>query len=529
MDRVRSDRLPSRSAMCDLDRDGGHVAGVSNTLFEDTELANPLLDVNRAVAPGSKSLRRSLVVTDIVSAMAAWLITLASPAGRSMLSSAGHLAAGVLLMTAVTLSFVASQRLFASRVCQIRTIELVRLSRVAVLSSLTGLVAARWIGFAHQSVGLWIGGAVVVFLLMALARSVFGHWLRVQRAAGTHTRDLIIVGSNDEGRSLADLIQCQPELGYRLVGYVGTPEPGEWSVPCLGGVAEVPAILERAGVSSVLVAASAMSSPELNRLIRELLEQGKHVHISSGLAGVDHRRLRPLPMGHEPLFYIEQRRPSRVHLVAKRTLDVVLASTALVIASPVLLIAAIAIKVADRGPVVYRQPRIGRDGNPFTFYKLRTMVPGADQQLYDLRGNNARRDGPLFKAADDPRVTRVGRFLRASSIDELPQLVNVVNGTMSLVGPRPALAHEVAVFDEDLLARMQMRPGITGLWQVEARDNPAFSAYRRLDIFYIENWSISLDVAILLSTLPVVLARAVPSKGRSSELRAEPSKPAIIE
>jgi lipopolysaccharide/colanic/teichoic acid biosynthesis glycosyltransferase len=172
-------------------------------------------------------------------------------------------------------------------------------------------------------------------------------------------------------------------------------------------------------------------------------------------------------------------------------------------------IAALAIKLSDRGPVVFRQQRVGRDGRPFRILKLRTMSPDAEERLDDLVGRNERTGGPLFKVTDDPRRTRVGRVLERLSIDELPQLWNVLRGEMSLVGPRPALPSEVEHFDADLLIRLSVPPGVTGLWQVEARDNPSFYAYRRLDMFYVENWSVLLDFSILLGTARVLLVRLV--------------------
>ncbi|HUH08861.1 MAG TPA: sugar transferase, partial [Egibacteraceae bacterium] len=147
-------------------------------------------------------------------------------------------------------------------------------------------------------------------------------------------------------------------------------------------------------------------------------------------------------------------------------------------------------------------------------YKLRTMVPDAEKRLAGLHGINEHTDGPLFKASPDPRVTRIGGLLRASGIDELPQLVNVITGTMSLIGPRPALAAEVAQFDDELRERASVRPGITGLWQVEAGDLPEFAPYRRLDLYYVENWSVGLDLSILFATAWLVAlrsARAVPA------------------
>ncbi len=227
------------------------------------------------------------------------------------------------------------------------------------------------------------------------------------------------------------------------------------------------------------------------------------------------------------MFYVESPRRSRSQMVAKRAMDLVFSCVGLVLSSPVLAFAAIAIKLDDRGPVFYRQERVGRAGRHFEVLKLRTMVPNASAQLDRLVSRN-QRTGPLFKLADDPRVTRVGRFLRASSIDELPQLLNVFRGDMSIVGPRPALPAEVEQFDPELRERVSVPPGITGLWQVEARDNPSFQAYRRLDLFYVDNWSLMLDLAIVISTMRVVTRRGIRAARGSAEFvptRVAPLEP----
>jgi lipopolysaccharide/colanic/teichoic acid biosynthesis glycosyltransferase len=208
--------------------------------------------------------------------------------------------------------------------------------------------------------------------------------------------------------------------------------------------------------------------------------------------------------------------------MVKRTLDLGLASVAVVLVLPMLAAAALAIKLEDGGPLLFRQKRVGRNGEAFTLFKLRTMVPDAEQQLQALQERNQRM-GPLFKLAADPRITSAGRILRATSIDELPQLFNVLQGTMSLVGPRPALPEEMQQFDDRLQARTQVPPGITGLWQVEARDNPSFGAYRRLDLFYVENWSVGLDLGILLATVGVVLTRGSRALRRAAGLGGQSS------
>ena len=206
------------------------------------------------------------------------------------------------------------------------------------------------------------------------------------------------------------------------------------------------------GASGVLIVASAVDPRELDRVVRHLVGSGLHVQISTGLARIGHQRMRPSPLSHQLLFYVERPKLSPWQHVLKRTIDVVVASVASVVAAPVLVAAAIAIKLDDGGSITYRQERIGRDGRGFRSIKLRTMIPNASSQLAELVALNER-NGPLFKLGHDPRVTRVGRFLRATSIDELPQLFNVLRGEMSLVGPRPALPDEVAQFDVELLDR----------------------------------------------------------------------------
>jgi exopolysaccharide biosynthesis polyprenyl glycosylphosphotransferase len=283
----------------------------------------------------------------------------------------------------------------------------------------------------------------------------------------------------------------------------------EHLVPYLGELDDVVGAVRRSQANGVLIAASSVKPTQLNVVMREMLRRGIHVHLSSGVRGVAHHRLRAQPMAHEPLFYVEPLRLASWQFACKRVIDLVGTLVAGILVLPVLAVAAVAIKVSDRGPVLYRQVRIGQGGKPFTVLKLRTMRPNADALYDELARTRAGRDGPLIKLADDPRRTKVGRVLERLSIDELPQLWNVLRGEMSLVGPRPAQPSEVERFDEELKTRHNVLPGITGLWQVEARDNPSFSAYRRFDLFYIENWSVSLDLAILVATAQRVLFRGV--------------------
>ena len=207
------------------------------------------------------------------------------------------------------------------------------------------------------------------------------------------------------------------------------------------------------------------------------------------------------------LAHLAMPRDRGVYLRAgKRMFDLLGATLALVLSAPVLLLAALAIKLESRGPVFYKSTRIGRGGRPFTFYKLRSMVNGADRHRHHLTHLNEA-DGPVFKICNDPRVTRVGRFLRSSSIDEIPQFFHVLSGEMSMVGPRPPIPEEVAQYEPWQMRRLDVRPGLTCLWQISGRSRIGFQEWMRLDLEYIKHQSVLLDLKILLRTIPAVLSR----------------------
>jgi exopolysaccharide biosynthesis polyprenyl glycosylphosphotransferase len=472
-------------------------------------------------------LRRLLVAVDAVAVAVGWAAALLIVGGLEV-ESAVHGAFGELsvlaLLAAITIVAVASQRLYLSRVCTIRAVEIVRLGRAAAIAGVASLLLPRVLPIELDTQTAVVGGALV-FLLLLVGRGGFRHWLQAGRKEGRFVRPVIVIGANDEAAGLCKLVKDHPELGFRLAGIVGSrgDELGDVPpAPILGSLDQALAVVQAAGVSGVIVAASALPQAQLNHLIREFLRNGIHVQLSSGLRGIGHRRLRAQPLAYEPLFYVEPLKLAAWQLRVKRVIDVALTVIGGVLVLPVVVAAAIGVKLQDRGPVFYRQQRIGRHGRPFTIVKFRTMVPDADKLYMELALTRAGRDGPLIKLADDPRRTRIGRVLERTSIDELPQLLNVLRGEMSLVGPRPAQESEVKAFDQELLARLEVLPGITGLWQVEARDNPHFSAYRRYDLFYLENWSVSLDLAILVATVQRVLLRGTELlfSGKRTEMAA---------
>lgn len=462
---------------------------------------------------GTGALRGRLIASDLVSVLTAWSSPLVLPGLRDGQPRAALLAGGLgaAIAVAVQLATLAGQGLYRERVRAVRVVELQRVARATMLTTLVVIAAAQTMDGALPGRRILAGGALALLALTA-SRTSYAAWLARARRAGRYALTVALVGADEHTSGVARTIREHPELGYRVVGVVAPrAASATLDLPWLGDDSDVVERVRRAGAAGVMIVTTALSPSRLNDTIRAALGAGLHVHLCSGLRGFAARRLRVLPFDREPLLYLEPVALSRWQVSAKRALDVAVGSAALVAALPVLAVAAAAIKFEDRGPLLFSQLRVGRDGREFRLYKLRTMVPDAERRLHDLRHRNVRADGPLFKVAGDPRVTRVGRFLRASSIDELPQLVNVLRGSMSLVGPRPALPNEMRLFDDHHQTRTQVPPGITGLWQVEGRDDPSFGTYRRLDLFYVENWSVGLDLVILGATAGAVLARTARS------------------
>ena len=436
----------------------------------------PAPDREPIVRDGGRWLRGVLIGLDALAVALAWCFALLLPAlvSGASASSVRRSLLEVALVIATSLVVINGLGLYRARVCGVRAVEIARLGRASVLTALVGLVVSRAVEYPIGVVEAVVG-MIVTFALLATFRGLYGGWLGRGRAWGRFCRPVVLVGTGPEACELSRLLELHPELGYRIVGVVGPPERlNEWrcEIAWLGSIANAAEALHQSEADGVVIAVSDISADDLNQLTRALLRDRVHVHLSSGLRGIDHRRLRALPFAHEPLFYLEPVSLARWQFFVKRTLDIAIASLMLLVTSPVLLVSAIAVKLQDRGPILFRQTRIGRHSEPFTLFKLRTMVPDAEARLVDLTFVNQREDGPLFKLEQDPRRTFVGRILERTSIDELPQLFNVLRGDMSIVGPRPALAHEVAQFDEELLGRQEVLPGITGLWQVEGREHP---------------------------------------------------------
>ena len=346
---------------------------------------------------------------------------------------------------------------------------------------------------------------VVVGIERIIARLVF----KRARSNGKLLRRVLIVGKNSEGWLVKDMLDRDKGLGYEVVGFVEDKlamiEGREVTdTELLRNVGETLAAVEEADCGGVIISATAMDIGTSNRLIRTLTENGVHVELSSTLCDIASDRLTIRPLGRVPMVYIEPVQRHGWRAVAKRAFDMVTAAILVVVFSPLMAAAALAVRLTSPGPIFFAQERVGRDGQLFKVLKFRTMVTNAEELLENVRHLNEA-TGPLFKIKDDPRITKAGKFLRKTSIDELPQLFNVIRGEMSLVGPRPALPSERDQWDPSLLNRLRVQPGITGMWQVNGRSDAEDGDYGQLDLYYVDNWTLATDILILLRTVPAVL------------------------
>jgi exopolysaccharide biosynthesis polyprenyl glycosylphosphotransferase len=320
-----------------------------------------------------------------------------------------------------------------------------------------------------------------------------------QRAVGG-IRNVLIVGAGGLGHRLAGYLEKHPELGRSVCGFVDDWKPLGNGV--IGRIRELPE-LARAGFVDEVILAGPHDREKTRRVVRAAQHLRLDVKMAPDLFGCEATR-KTERIGDIPLISLHEERLPVAGLMLKRALDVVGAGVALIFLAPALALLAISVRLDSRGPVLYSALRAGRKGRPFRCYKFRTMVLDADALKEGLREQN-QRQGPFFKIKDDPRITRVGRLLRRYSLDELPQLWNVLKGEMSLVGPRPHPLDDFSAYAIEHLPRLDVLPGMTGLWQVTARGDPSFQAGMDLDIEYIDRWSLGVDLRILLKTAAVVL------------------------
>lgn len=348
---------------------------------------------------------------------------------------------------------------------------------------------------------------LIVTLLMVSSRYIFRRIKHIQYSKGVDNTETLIIGNNDEGRFIYNQIKKAPHLGLSITGFVGESSEDDKSYPkVLGRVEDLESIInQNKNIKTVILIASALSFGLMQDIYCLVNKLNISALISPSLLNIISSRINVQPIAGVPLISIEKIEFKGLKLLTKRILDLTIITISLIVLLPLMLVLALMIRIDSKGKALFKQKRIGRKGEPFIFYKFRTMMENAENELENIKHLNEA-EGKIFKIKNDPRVTRVGKFLRKYSLDELPQIINVFKGEMSLVGPRPPIPSEVADYDEWERQRLQTLPGITGLWQVSGRSELPFDEMVKLDIYYIENWSPLLDAYIILKTISVVLS-----------------------
>lgn len=332
------------------------------------------------------------------------------------------------------------------------------------------------------------------------------------RAQGHLRHRVLAVGSPSAVAELNGILIANSYAGYEIVGACAPEEldvaADDYDVPLLGTVRDVRRLQDRIDADTVMVAGGGLrSAADLRRIGWDLEGTDTRLIVAPSVVDIAGQRMQMRLVAGLPLVHVEEPQVSAAGGLIKRIFDFAVAGALLLLLSPVMAAVALVVKLGDRGPVMFKQQRVGLGESSFDILKFRTMVVDAEKQLEELRHLNESKGGVLFKLREDPRVTRVGRVLRKLSLDELPQLWNVVRGDMSLVGPRPPLASEVEKYHPDHRRRLLVRPGITGLWQVSGRSGLSFDEAVRLDMYYVDNWSFVGDLVILFKTVGAVLRR----------------------
>jgi exopolysaccharide biosynthesis polyprenyl glycosylphosphotransferase len=487
-------------------------------------------------------VKTGLVVGDLLIALLSFAIAFSWREGHSILIPNGDSGAGWMWSArfapyAALLVFVLPIRVLALRYYDLYRLrgefsfveDGVRVFKATAIGSLL-IVAAAFLyrgGFQYRAFS-YARGVFVLDFILALA--AFGALRVAVRIAQTSARrrdinliPTLVVGRGPEAALFIKEMRSRSELGYRVIGVIESgafdarvvPETFE-GVPVVSDLEGLPEAIRESGANEVIITDPNVSGDALfDVMMRCGRRRGVEFRIAPNLFNCLPRKTEIDQIGALPMITLFREPLSNVARISKRATDILIAALAITLLSPLWLVIALAIKLTSRGTVFYKQERVGMDGRVFLFYKFRTMRAGADDALhreYQRRyisgqpeANMGDTERPVYKLHTDSRVTSVGRLLRRLSIDELPQLLNVLRGDMSVVGPRPPIPYEVEAYELWHRKRLDMKPGLTGLWQVSGRNRLTFDEMVRLDLFYIENWSPLLDLKIILRTLPVML------------------------
>ncbi|WFG46849.1 sugar transferase [Pseudonocardia alni] len=416
----------------------------------------------------------------------------------------GLIAAGLLVLA------LPLRRAWEGRTLGQGTTEFVRLGGAVVLADVA--LALGGLSLLVESSREWVFLIVpMTGLAMLVTRFALRKCLHHQRGRGRGLLPVLAVGAEDAVTDLVHRTRRDPHFGWRVTGVctpTGTGTDGGDTVdgvPVLGDLDSVPRLAAAGAHGTVAVCRAPGWGPaRLHRLAWDLEGTATELAVDPGLMEIAGPRMHITPVDGLPLLRLTEPRFTGLSRIVKHTADTIVAALILLTVAPVFLLIAVLVKLHDRGPVFFTQERVGTRGNTFKMIKFRSMVVDAETQLSELAGRNEGA-GPLFKMQRDPRVTPLGAILRKYSLDELPQLLNVLRGSMSLVGPRPPLPREVACYADDARRRLLVRPGMTGLWQVSGRSSLTWEESVRLDLRYVENWSPALDLLILWKTFGAVL------------------------
>ncbi|WP_040337576.1 sugar transferase [Candidatus Blastococcus massiliensis] len=453
---------------------------------------------------------RRLVVGDLLCAMVAGLAAYLVRFGPENAQTAGASTLAGLALPGVWLISITIARAYEERFLWVGAEEFRRVFFAAMMLLAT-LGTVSW-AFQLDVARGFVVLAVPMALLLTLAhRYVQRKSLHRARRHGERLQTTVLVGHRNAIAALDEQLARETFHGYRVIGcclpeYQYRPSADAFNgLPILGDLSDVAAVVRQYEVDTVAV----LPCPELDgaalrRLGWDLEKTDAELLLAPAVTEIVGTRVRIRPVCGLPLMHMERPELTGIRRLAKAAVDRVSATLGVLFLLPVLLGLALAVKLTSPGPVLFRQERVGRDGQTFSMLKFRSMVTGADRMVAALEAENDG-NGVLFKKRDDPRVTRVGKFIRRYSLDELPQLFNVIRGDMSLVGPRPPLPTEVERYGFDMHRRFLVKPGLTGLWQVSGRSDLSWDDSVRIDVRYVENWSLTFDFMILWKTLGAVL------------------------
>jgi len=477
------------------------------------------------------AVRTALVVTDLLLALTAFVLAFYLREGKEVFQgdtfqwarAFAPYAALLPIVLITRLLTLANYDLYKLRGAFSLVDEGLRIFKATAVGSLL-IVAAAFLyrgGFEYRSFSYSRGVFVADFLLAFVGFGVVRLLLRsaqtIVRKRGLNLIPTLVVGCGPEAELFIREISERPQLGYRVIGVVENltgevATPAFAGVPVIGGLDDLGEAIRESNADEVIITDPAVPGDLLFEVMMQVGRQGVEFRISPSLFNVLPRKTEIDQIGALPMISLFRSPLSNAARVAKRTSDILIAASASLILLPISLLVAILIKLDSRGPVLYKQERVGMDGRIFLFYKFRTMASNADDSLHreayrkNIAGlaeaNDGDRQRPIYgKLREDPRITRVGRVVRRISLDEVPQLLNVLRGEMSIVGPRPPIPYEVESYDLWHRKRLDMKPGLTGLWQVSGRNRLPFEEMVKLDLFYIENWSLLFDLKIILRTV----------------------------